>query len=276
MPQWRKLHTKSVESLDIHDMPDDFHRLLWLMLPLVLDRCGRGMDSASWVKSKTMPMRNDVSNEMTGAALDWYAEHGMIERYEVSGRHYFWIPTWHNHQGDTGREADPLYPEPPGYFDPYVKEEGEGGEEDKGESPNDYAQEQGVSESGASQDQLTTKSGLDSDACSDANTDSDEDAKDDAPSARKKPKLTAGQRKFLDKFGAKRFRLNAQRDAVLAMEQGHGTTKLLEAATWAAKRGMNVGQAIVSLETALPKWGQPKGQKKHGTVEIASGLGERA
>jgi len=92
MPQWRKLHTKSVESLDIHDMPDDFHRLLWLMLPLVLDRCGRGVDSAAWVRSKAMPMRDDVTNEMAAEALDWYVEHEMIERYEVNGRHYFWIP----------------------------------------------------------------------------------------------------------------------------------------------------------------------------------------
>lgn len=36
MPQWRKLHTKSLDSLDINDMPDDFCRVLWLMLPLAL------------------------------------------------------------------------------------------------------------------------------------------------------------------------------------------------------------------------------------------------
>jgi len=90
-------------------------------------------------------------------------------------------------------------------------------------------------------------------------------------------KLTAGQRQFLDKFGAKRFKTNVQRDAVLAMEQKHGTTRLLEGATWASKCGMNVGKAIVSLETALPKWGQPKGQKQNAPrVEIATGLGERA
>jgi hypothetical protein len=36
MPQWRKLWVKATESLDINDMPDDFHRLLWLMMPLDL------------------------------------------------------------------------------------------------------------------------------------------------------------------------------------------------------------------------------------------------
>ena len=44
MPTWRKLHVKATESLDINDMPDDFHRLLWVMLPLGLDREGRGLD----------------------------------------------------------------------------------------------------------------------------------------------------------------------------------------------------------------------------------------
>ncbi len=34
MPQWRKLHVKATESLDIHEMPDDFTRLLWVMLDI--------------------------------------------------------------------------------------------------------------------------------------------------------------------------------------------------------------------------------------------------
>ena len=113
MPQWRKLHVKSTESLDINDMPDDFHRLLWVMLPLGLCREGRGLDNPAWVKSKIMPLRMDVTPDMIATAFDWYAERGMIERYEHKGRMYFFIPTWARHQGNTERAAESLYPAPP-------------------------------------------------------------------------------------------------------------------------------------------------------------------
>ena len=113
MPTWRKLHTKATESLDINDMPDDFHRLLWVMLPLGLDREGRGMDNPAWIKAKIMPLRTDVTPEMVDQALTWYAEHGMVERYQVESRSYFWVPTFHDYQGNTRKEAESDYPPPP-------------------------------------------------------------------------------------------------------------------------------------------------------------------
>lgn len=42
MPKYRKLWIKTVESHDINEMPDDFTRLLWVLLPLGLDSEGRG------------------------------------------------------------------------------------------------------------------------------------------------------------------------------------------------------------------------------------------
>lgn len=113
MPQWRKLHVKATESLDINDMPDDFHRLLWVLLPLGLDREGRGVDNPSWIKSKVMPLRTDITPEIVSSAMDWYDEHGMIERYTVDGRDYFWVPTFARYQGNTSREAQSEYPPPP-------------------------------------------------------------------------------------------------------------------------------------------------------------------
>jgi len=113
MPTWRKLHTQATESLDINDMPDDFHRLLWVMLPLGLDREGRGMDNPAWVKAKIMPLRTDVTPEMVERALTWYAEHGMIERYQVESRSYFWVPSFQRYQGNTRKEAESEYPAPP-------------------------------------------------------------------------------------------------------------------------------------------------------------------
>lgn len=112
MPQYRKLYTKSLESLDITSMPDDFTRLTWLMLPLICCREGRGMDYPTWLRSKLYPLRQDVSDTMVKDAFDWFASHKMIVRYEVDGRKYFHIPTWSEYQGNTTKETPSIYPGP--------------------------------------------------------------------------------------------------------------------------------------------------------------------
>jgi len=88
---------------------------------------------------------------------------------------------------------------------------------------------------------------------------------DDPPPPPLARKLTRGQRYFLDAFGAKRFRTKAQGAAVLALEQDHGTDVLYQGIDWAAKQGMNMGKAVISLETALPKWGN---KRKPGDVIV--------
>ena len=80
--------------------------------------------------------------------------------------------------------------------------------------------------------------------------------------------LSEGQKLFLAAFGAKRFKTNIQKAAVLALEREHGTDVLSEGVQWAAKQGMNMGKAVLSLETALPKWGKPRS----GDVLKVSGL----
>jgi hypothetical protein len=111
MPEWRKLHVKITESLDVNDMPDDFTRLLWVLLPLVACSEGRGMDNPSWLRSRTMPLRDDVSIEKVEAAMQWYAQRGMIQRYTVGGRGYFQIVRFAHYQS-TQREAESDYPGP--------------------------------------------------------------------------------------------------------------------------------------------------------------------
>ena len=113
MPRYRKLHTKTLESLDINDMPDDFTRLLWVLLPLVLCREGRGIDSAHWLKSKLFPLREDVTPGQVGEALNWYMQRGMVVPYTVDGRDYFYLPSFHKYQGNTTKEAESDYPPPP-------------------------------------------------------------------------------------------------------------------------------------------------------------------
>ena len=113
MPKYRKLYTKSVESLDINDMPDDFTRLFWVLMPVALCREGRGLDNAAWLKSKLFPLRLDVTQEMITDAMHWFEQRGMIVRYEVDSRRYFYVPTFHKYQGNTRKEAESDYPPPP-------------------------------------------------------------------------------------------------------------------------------------------------------------------
>jgi hypothetical protein len=150
MPQWRKLWTKTTESLDINDMPDDFHRLLWIMLPLITCREGRGLDNAAWIKAKAMPLRMDVSPAQVGKAMDWYARRGMIQRYEVDNRGYFAIRNWDKYQGNTTRESPSDYPAPSSCED------------------DASLQEQVTTNSRPTQELLTTNSGTDADADADA------------------------------------------------------------------------------------------------------------
>lgn len=159
MPTWRKLHVKATESLDINDMPDDFHRLLWVMLPLGLDREGRGLDNPAWVKAKIMPLRVDVTPDMVSAAMEWYETRGMIERYQVNGRAYFWLPTFVHYQGNNTREAESEYPAPPA----------------KSTLKACNGQDQVVTNSRPTQDQVATNSGLDVDVDVDVERDVDTD-----------------------------------------------------------------------------------------------------
>jgi hypothetical protein len=113
MPRYRKLHVKTVESLDVNDMPDDFTRLFWVLLPLGLCREGRGLDNSAWIKAKLFPLRLDVIPEMITNAMAWFCERGMVVRYEVEGRHYFHVPSFARYQGTTTKEAESDYPPPP-------------------------------------------------------------------------------------------------------------------------------------------------------------------
>ena len=122
MPQWRKLHIKTVESWTMNEMPDDFHRLLWLLLPLITCREGRGQFNPDWIKAKTMPLRSDITSEDVENAMNHFWSVGIIIKYIVNDRCYFVITNWHKHQGNTAKEAESIYPTPEEeQFVPYPK-----------------------------------------------------------------------------------------------------------------------------------------------------------
>ncbi len=114
MPRYRQLPVKTLDSQDVHEMPSDSCRLYWVLLQLVLDREGRGLDNAAWLRSKVFPLRGDaVLLSDIESWMDFFAEHKMIERYQVNGRHYFYSVNFHRYQSGTEKEAKSELPAPP-------------------------------------------------------------------------------------------------------------------------------------------------------------------
>jgi DnaD/phage-associated family protein len=112
MPKYRRLYTKIVDSFDFAEMPDDLTRIIWVLMIVVVDSEGRGIDSPSWINSRMFPLApralDDIENSMT-----WMNERGMIRRYVVNGRQYFDIPTFHNYQAGMYKEAASVIPAHP-------------------------------------------------------------------------------------------------------------------------------------------------------------------
>ena len=113
MPKYRKQWVKIVESYDFNDMPDDFHRVFWMLLPLQVSRDGTIPADAVLIRSKVFPLRRDVTCEQIDAALAWYAGRDMIRYYEVEGRRYLWAVNFAKYQGVTTKESASDYPAPP-------------------------------------------------------------------------------------------------------------------------------------------------------------------
>lgn len=112
MPKYRQLHTKIVDSEDFSAMPDDFCRMFWMLLTIIVDSEGRGIDNPSWIRSKMFPLRDDVKAEQITGALMWLENRGMIQRYKAGGRGYFYLPTFKQYQSGLDREAKSVLPSP--------------------------------------------------------------------------------------------------------------------------------------------------------------------
>lgn len=112
MPKYRLLHTKIIDSFDFNEMPNDFARVVWMLLIVIVDSSGRAIDNPAWLRSKMFPMRQDVQLKPISEAIDWFASRGMIVKYEHDGKKYFYIPTFKDHQVHTEREAPSVLPSP--------------------------------------------------------------------------------------------------------------------------------------------------------------------
>ena len=232
MPRYRKLYVKTTESLDINDMPDDFTRLMWVLMPLGLCQEGRGIDNAAWIKSKLFPLRIDVTQEMISTAMDWYEQRGMVRRYQINGRPYFCVPTFRTYQGDTSREADTNYPPPP---------------------------EESAPHSRPTHDPLTTNSSSYTDANANTDPDANTDAEASSADAPSSPGPTPAEVVFLEVFGP--FAYEQDRKDILAVETQVGATTAEAVIRWAKRKRIPSACVIQSIVTAAGKWatGPPGG-----------------
>lgn len=113
MPKYRQTHLSILDSDDFNDMPDVFVQLVWVLLPLILDREGRGRNDISWIKSHMFPRKiNSINDDEIKRAFDWLTGKGMIIPYDIDGRYYFYVPTWKSYQSGTEREAPSKIPSP--------------------------------------------------------------------------------------------------------------------------------------------------------------------
>jgi len=173
MPKYRQLHTKIIDSFDFNNMPDDFHRLSWILLTLVVDSEGRGIDAPAWIRAKMYPLREDVTNAMMEAVMKWLEDNKMVVRYQSEGNPYFVIPTWKDYQSGTAKEARSNFPPPP------IKETN-----------------QVRSNSGVPPEQVPSNSASDADADADSNADADAGGYDAFFGERQAPELTGSDKPF--------------------------------------------------------------------------------
>jgi hypothetical protein len=101
-----------LDSFDFNELPDDFARLCWLLLPLILDSEGRGIYAMPWLRSKLFPIRDDVKLDQLQSVFDCFITRRMVIVYEVDGRQYFYIPSWKTYQSGTQKEAASVLPAP--------------------------------------------------------------------------------------------------------------------------------------------------------------------
>ena len=113
MPKYRKLYTKIVDSLDFTEMPDDFTRVTWLLLIVIVDSAGRGIYNASWIRSKMFPLREDVDSSKIIKCFEWFQKRGMIKIYQVDNRSYFEVNSFKDYQTGLENEAVSLLPASP-------------------------------------------------------------------------------------------------------------------------------------------------------------------
>ena len=114
MPKYRQLHLKILDSEDFNDMPDDFTRLCWVLLPLIVDSEGRGKFLVNWIRSKMFPLRDDITADQISNAFKWFILRRLVIDYiGGDGGYYFYIANFKKYQTGSDKEGKSYIPAPP-------------------------------------------------------------------------------------------------------------------------------------------------------------------
>lgn len=91
-----------------------FEEVCFYRLIVQCDDFGRCDARPSLLRAKLFPLREDISSEAVGAAVEALAEAGILEFYTVDGRVYLQLVTWEKHQNVRNkREKYPAVPQNP-------------------------------------------------------------------------------------------------------------------------------------------------------------------
>ena len=230
MPKFRSIHTKIRQSFDFNDMPDDFTRLLWVLLPLGLDCEGRGIYDPDWIKSNIFPMRKNVSIKQITRAMQWFycrkddkTKLGMVEIYEVNGHQYFYVPKFKDYQRGFDKESPSILPPPlPTNSVPIP-------------------------------DQLQTSLPLNAQSQSNSQSNANAQVNDAQPTDNV---LFVGE--FIKASGISGLASNDQGYELISLRDTYGIEKVMSAASWLKEKHIaKIEKALSSLRTALPTWTMP-------------------
>lgn len=89
-------------------------RMLYMGLWGQADEHGRLNGDPLWLKGRIFPYDDDVQPDDVGALLDQLEDAGRVQRYEVDGDPYLFLPKLAKHQRLETAKVAPKYPAPPG------------------------------------------------------------------------------------------------------------------------------------------------------------------
>lgn len=97
MARIRSVKPQFFGSLDIAALPIST-RLTYIGLWCYADDKGRGIDDARLIKAEVWPLDGAYSLKKVEKDMELLAAGGQVERYEVNGRRFFRVRSWHTHQ----------------------------------------------------------------------------------------------------------------------------------------------------------------------------------
>lgn len=97
MARIRTIKPDFFKSETLEDL-SDFEKLLFIGLWTYADDEGRGAENARLIRAELFPLRDDLTTEMITDALEHLATVGVITRYEVHNKRFFFVAGWDEHQ----------------------------------------------------------------------------------------------------------------------------------------------------------------------------------